>query len=258
MRPLECRDRTLALMKASPGMPPRMNVKSFPPFKLDIVNHCLWRCDADRNDVRVALTPKSYELLNYFLDNADRLITHEELLEALWANVFVQPEVLKGHVRALRAALEDDADNPRFVQTLRGHGYRFVAPLKSTLPPGTDDSAHSEIPPQFVARSIPLAELRSGFDTALRGSAQVVLVSGESGIGKTALTREFLRRTAAASNVGIAASQCVEGFGGTEAYYPILDALTKLCKGSDGNTIIQQISSLAPTWAIQMPGHLSA
>ena len=235
-----------------------MHIKSFPPFKLDTLNHCLWRSQAEGDDIRVPLTPKAYDLLNYFLDNADRLVTHEELLEALWTNVFVQPEVLKGHVRALRAALEDDADNPRFVQTLRGHGYRFVAPLKSTLPPGTDDSAHSEIPPQFVARSIPLAELRSAFDTALRGSAQVVLVSGESGIGKTALTREFLRRTATASNVGVAASQCVEGFGGTEAYYPILDALTKLCKGSDGNTIIQQISSLAPTWAIQMPGHLSA
>jgi len=45
-----------------------MNVKSFPPFKLDIVNHCLWRSDADGSDVHVALTPKSYELLNYFLD----------------------------------------------------------------------------------------------------------------------------------------------------------------------------------------------
>lgn len=235
-----------------------MHIKSFPPFKLDTLNRCLWRSQAEGNDIRVPLTPKSYDLLNYFLDNADRLVTHEELLEALWTNVFVQPEVLKGHVRALRAALEDDADNPRFVQTLRGHGYRFVAPLKSALPASADNSAHPENPPPFVARSIPLAELRSEFDRALRGSARVVLVSGESGIGKTALSREFLRRTAAASNVGIAASQCVEGFGGTEAYYPILDALTKLCKDGDGNAVIQQISSLAPTWAIQMPGHFSS
>jgi DNA-binding winged helix-turn-helix (wHTH) protein len=235
-----------------------MHIKSFPPFKLDTLNHCLWRSEAAGNDIRVPLTPKSYDLLNYLLDNADRLVTHEELLEALWTNVFVQPEVLKGHVRALRAALGDDAENPRFVQTLRGHGYRFVAPLKDALPVGAEHGVYPEIPPQFVARSIPLAELRSEFDRALRGSAQVVLISGESGIGKTALIQEFLRRTAAASNVGIAASQCVEGFGGAEAYYPILDALTKLCKDGDGNTIIQQIVSLAPTWAIQMPGQVSA
>jgi DNA-binding winged helix-turn-helix (wHTH) protein/tetratricopeptide (TPR) repeat protein len=235
-----------------------MHVKSFPPFKLDTLNHCLWRSEAEGNDIRVPLTPKSYDLLNYLLDNADRLVTHEELLEALWTNVFVQPEVLKGHVRALRAALGDDADNPRFVQTLRGHGYRFIAPLRGAPPASAEHSVHAEIPPQFVARSIPLAELRSDFDRALRGSAQVALVSGESGIGKTALTQEFLRRTAAASNVGVAASQCVEGFGGTEAYYPILDALTKLCNDSDGNTIIQQISSLAPTWAMQMPSQVSA
>jgi DNA-binding winged helix-turn-helix (wHTH) protein len=235
-----------------------MNVKSFPPFKLDVVNHCLWRSDADGNDVRVALTPKSYELLNYFLDNADRLITHEELLEALWTDVFVQPEVLKGHVRALRAALGDDADTPSFVQTLRGHGYRFIAPLSGGPAAHSAHSVYAETTPQFVARSIPLAELRSHFDIASRGSPQVVFVSGESGIGKTALTQEFLRRTAAGSNVGIAASQCIEGFGGTEAYYPVLDALTKLCKGSDGNIIVQQVASLAPTWAIQMPSQVSA
>jgi DNA-binding winged helix-turn-helix (wHTH) protein len=231
--------------------------KSFPPFKLDAPNRCLWRVQAEGNDLRVPLTPKAYELLTYLLDNADRLVTHEELLEALWPDVFVQPEVLKGHVRALRAALGDSADNPRFVQTLRGHGYRFIASLKGTLPGSNEHGAHAEALPQFVGRSIPLAELRSDFDKALRGNAQVLLVSGESGIGKTALIQEFLRRTIASSNVWVAASQCVEGFGGTEAYYPILDALTKLCKDGDGSTIIQKISSLAPTWAIQMPGQIS-
>jgi DNA-binding winged helix-turn-helix (wHTH) protein len=234
-----------------------MNLKSFPPFKLDTVNHCLWRSDAEGNDIRVALTPKSYDLLIYFLDHAGRLITHEELLENLWTNVFVQPEVLKGHVRALRAALGDDAENPRFVQTLRGHGYRFIAPLSGEPTAHAAHSIHAEIPPQFVARSIPLAELCTHFDTASRGSPQVVFITGESGIGKTALTQEFLRRTAVASKVRVAAGQCIEGFGGTEAYYPILDALTKLCKESDGNAIVQHICPLAPTWAIQMPSQLS-
>src|ERR1700733_2664020 len=225
-------------------MPPRMNLKSFPPFKLDTVNHCLWRSDAKGNDIRVALTPKSYDLLIYFLDHAGRLITHEELLENLWTNGFVQPEVLKGHVRALRAALGDDAENPRFVQTLRGHGYRFIAPLSGEPTAHAAHSIHAEIPPQFVARAIPLAELCTHFDTASRGSPQVVFISGESGIGKTALTQEFLRRTAVASRVRVAAGQCIEGFGGTEAYYPILDALTKLCKESDGSAIVQHICSL--------------
>jgi hypothetical protein len=186
------------------------------------------------------------------------LVTHEELLEALWASVFVQPEVLKGHVRALRGALGDDAENPRFVQTVRGHGYRFIAALSAGPAAITTRSGHADRPSGFVARAIPLAELRGLFEIAAKGQPQVVVISGEPGIGKTALIQEFPQRTTAGRAVRVTAGQCVEGFGGTEAYYPLLEALTKLCKGADGNSVIQQVAALAPAWAVQLPSQVSA
>ena len=234
-----------------------MPLRAFPPFKLDDAEHCLWRSDSGGNETRVALKPKSYDLLNYLLDNAGRLVTHQELLEAVWADVFVEPEVLKGHIRLLRAALGDDAENPSFVQTVRGRGYRFIGQLSvdTALNQARGIADHT---PQFVARVIPLAELRGLFEKACKNQPQMVFVIGEPGIGKTALVEEFQRRVSADPQVSIATAQCIEGFGGAEAYYPILEALTRRCKDSDGNAVVQQLVSLAPTWAIQLPSLVSA
>jgi DNA-binding winged helix-turn-helix (wHTH) protein/tetratricopeptide (TPR) repeat protein len=234
-----------------------MALRAFPPFKLDDAEHCLWRSGSAGHETRVALKPKSYDLLNYLIDNAGRLVTHQELLEAVWANVFVEREVLKGHIRLLRAALGDDAENPSFVQTVRGRGYRFIGQLSvgtvSTQARGIAD--HTQ---QFVARAIPLAELRGLFDKTCKNQPQIVFVVGEPGIGKTALVEEFRRRVSADPQVSAATAQCIEGFGGAEAYYPILEALARRCKDSDGNAVVQQLVSLAPTWAIQLPSLVSA
>jgi DNA-binding winged helix-turn-helix (wHTH) protein len=234
-----------------------MNVKSFPPFRLDTVNHCLWRSEPNGEESCVALTPKCYALLGYFLDNAERLVTQEELLENLWANVFVQPEVLKGHIRALRAALGDDAGNPSFVQTVRGHGYRFIAKLAHPQAPAAGREGHADHA-NFVARAMPLAELRNDFERACLGSLRMVFVTGEPGIGKTALIREFLRRNASTTDVWSTTGQCIEGFGGTEAYYPVLEALGKLCTGRDGNGVVQRVVAMAPTWGVSLTAQVSA
>ncbi len=61
-----------------------------PPFRLDSENQCLWR-----DTERITLTPKAFFLLKYLVERAGRLVTHTELLESLWPNSFVQPEVLE-------------------------------------------------------------------------------------------------------------------------------------------------------------------
>jgi pimeloyl-ACP methyl ester carboxylesterase len=80
-------------------------------------------------DAVVALTPKAFALLQYLAQRAGRLVPKEELLSALWADVFVGDAVLKSSIRELRKALGDDPHAPRFIETAHRRGYRFVAPV---------------------------------------------------------------------------------------------------------------------------------
>ena len=97
-------------------------MKSFPPYRLDVTNQCLWREDA-----RISLAPKVFSVLEYLVRHAGRLVSQEELLEAVWPETYVQPEVLRKYVLEIRKALDDPAKDPRFVETLPKRGYRFIA-----------------------------------------------------------------------------------------------------------------------------------
>jgi len=131
-------------------------------------------------------------MLQYLVDNAGRLVTHDEFLDALWQKVIVQPEVLKGHMLSIRAALGDDPANPRFIETLRGRGYRFIAPLLARTPVNATDDAKKPPDGTFVGRTPQLNKLKTLFDEACAGESRIVFVAGEPGIGKTTLVNRFL------------------------------------------------------------------
>jgi pimeloyl-ACP methyl ester carboxylesterase len=97
-------------------------ILSFGEFRLDPVSGHLYR----RNE-RVALAPKAFALLQFLAGQAGRLVPKEELLEAVWPDVFVGDAVLKGTIRELRKALQDDSHEPRFIETAHRRGYRFIA-----------------------------------------------------------------------------------------------------------------------------------
>src|SRR6266540_4044606 len=86
-------------------------MREFPPFRLDTVNQCLWRGDGVAEE-RILLAPRAFALLRYLVEHPGRLVTHDELLEALWPKTYVQPEVLKSHIAVIRAVLGDDARKP--------------------------------------------------------------------------------------------------------------------------------------------------
>jgi tetratricopeptide (TPR) repeat protein len=89
---------------------------------------------------------------------------------------------------------------------------------------------------------------------ALSGRPQIVFVTGESGIGKTALVDEFQRQVVRdAIGARIARGQCVEGYGGKEAYYPLLEALGQLCRGPAGDSLVGILEKQAPTLLVQFP-----
>lgn len=77
------------------------------------------------------------------------------------------------------------------------------------------------------------------------------------GIEKTTLVDEFQRRAAAnVRSLRIAHGQCLEGYGGKEAHYPMLEALGGLCRSSGGESLVQTLAAQAPTWLVQFPALL--
>src|SRR5262249_13851273 len=99
-------------------------MKSFRTFRLDTANHLLWR-DGDR----VPVPPKNYDVLAYLVERAGQVVTQDEILEALWPETYVNPEVLRKYILEIRKTLGDRPDKPEFIETLPKRGYRFVAPV---------------------------------------------------------------------------------------------------------------------------------
>jgi len=231
-------------------------MKEFPPFRLDTQNQCLWRRGDGAGDERVMLTPKAFAVLRYLVEHAGRLVTQDELLEAVWPDTFVQPEVLKYQIADIRGTLGDRARNSLFIETLPRRGYRFVA----TVTEGESAGALAPASPdrgRLVGRERELAALRACLRRSLKGQRQIVFITGEPGIGKTALVDEFQRLAAAEErNLRIARGQCVEGYGGAEPYYPMLEALGQLCRGSEGKRVVEILAAQAPTWLVQFPALL--
>jgi Transcriptional regulatory protein, C terminal len=84
-------------------------MKHFHSFRLDTANECLWR-----GEERITLTRKAFAVGRHLIDHADRLVTKEELMEAVWPDRHVGEENLKQYILELRRALGDQARNPSF------------------------------------------------------------------------------------------------------------------------------------------------
>ncbi len=220
----------------------------FQSFRLDTANLCLWNGGA-----RASLTPKAFDVLRYLVEHAGRLVTPDEILEAIWPETYVNPEGLRRYIQEIRRVLGDRPDRPEFIETLPKRGYQFVAPVIEEGIAGTLDLP-SESAKTIVGREPALIELNRCLSRALLGQRQIVFVTGEPGIGKTALIDEFQRQAAAkVVDLGIARGQCVEGYGSQEAYYPVLEALGGLCHGSKKECLVQTLAVHAPTWLVQFP-----
>ena len=225
-------------------------MKLFGVFGLDTGNECLLR-----GDTPIALPPKPFAVLRYLVEHPGRLITHDELLEALWPETYVQPQVLRTYMLELRKALDDDAGQPRFIQTVPKRGYRFVACVTESAN-GTKPVAKTalEIAPPLspavgiINRHQELDCLAEHFGLAAAGTRQFACITGEAGIGKTALVDAFCAQLKSAPSAIVAHGQCVEGLGRKEQYYPVTEALRQLCASADGEKACRVLARMAPDW----------
>jgi len=83
--------------------------------------------EVTQNKKPLDLTFKEYELLCMLIRERDRIVPREELLNAIWGYDFVgESRTLDIHIRTLRQKLGDDAENPKYIKTVRNVGYRFI------------------------------------------------------------------------------------------------------------------------------------
>ena len=85
---------------------------------------------------------------------------------------------------------------------------------------------------------------------------QLVFVTGEPGIGKTALVDAFLARIDRTDLLRVGRGQCVEQYGAGEAYLPVLEALGRLGREPRGDEVVRVLKQHAPTWLVQLPALL--
>ena len=227
-------------------------MKQFHSFRLDIVNHCLWR-----GEDRVLLTPKAFDVLRYLVEHSDRLVTQDEILEALWPETYVNPEVIKKYILGIRKALGDHHNKPEFIETFPRRGYQFVASI-SEVSAGAPSDLGINAGRKMVGREAAMAQLEGCLGQALKAQRQVIFITGEAGVGKTTLVDEFHQSASLRSNLRVVRGQCVEGFGGKEAYYPVLEALGQWVRDAGGGSVLQTLAKQAPTWLIQFPSLVKA
>jgi pimeloyl-ACP methyl ester carboxylesterase/DNA-binding winged helix-turn-helix (wHTH) protein len=104
-------------------------VLTFGEYRLDPERGHLYRGDA-----AVPLTPKAFTLLQVLTSRPGRLVPKQDLLDAVWPNVFVGDAVLKSTIREVRKALGDDPDRPQYIETAHRRGYRFIATVEANPP----------------------------------------------------------------------------------------------------------------------------
>ena len=155
-----------------------------------------------------------------------------------------------------RTGFGDEAKIPRFIETVHGSGYRFVAKVTSAAP-----KVATRQPPVLVrapkpivfGRAEELARLQSWYSRVLEGQRRVVFVTGEAGIGKTTFVQTFLDSVQQQGTALVGCGQCVEQCGGGEPYMPVLEALSRLGREPGGERVVGLLDRFAPTWLAQMP-----
>ncbi len=221
----------------------------FPPFHLDAEAGQLWRgSDA------IALRPKAYSVLRHLAERPGRLVTKDELLDAVWPGTHVTDGVLKVCIRELRQALGDTAKTPAFIETLHRRGYRFVGQIEEK-PAAAEPVISAELGLPMVGREDQRALLLDRYGRAEQGARQIVFVTGTPGIGKTTLVDSVLAEIAHHDeHPWVARGQCAEHYGAGEAFLPLLEALTRLGRGPSGSQVIGVLRDHAPSWLLQLPG----
>jgi predicted ATPase/DNA-binding winged helix-turn-helix (wHTH) protein len=175
---------------------------SFGPYRLLAAQRLL--LEGDRP---VRLGSRAFDILVALVERAGEVVDKEQLIARAWPQTFVEEANLKIQVSALRRALGDGHGGNRYVITVPGRGYNFVAPIRreetlraASAPPAPSTTPHNL--PFAVTRMIGREEVVAGLVTRLSRERLVTIV-GAGGIGKTTVALAVAERMMASYEHGI-------------------------------------------------------
>lgn len=214
----------------------------FDEFELDLSTREL------RKKGRVLhLDRRPLQLLSYLIQNRHRVVSNAELLTRVWRIEAISASAIPTTIRTIRIALGDTAASQQMIRTVPRHGYRFIAPVEVY----TDTVDLDDFATPFVGRESELNSLRDALRQCLAAVPQVVLISGEPGIGKTRLLEE-LGRSAASLGADVIVGRCRED-SGAPAFWPWTQILRSYTDRQDRDRVRDLLRPFAPVLAQMAP-----
>jgi predicted ATPase/DNA-binding winged helix-turn-helix (wHTH) protein len=171
---------------------------AFGPFRLLVA-----RRELLAHDVPVTLGQRAFEILLLLVSRQGQLVTKDELMAEVWPGVVVEENNIQVHISAVRKVLAAAGDGDRYLLTVAGRGYRFVAPVTretagevqaaavadQSAPVAADiPAATNNLPQQLtslIGREADLAEIKTRLS-----DHRLVTLTGSGGVGKTRLSIE--------------------------------------------------------------------
>lgn len=172
---------------------PTQETISFGPFELSSGERILRRAGLE-----VPLGGRALDILTYLVGRSGEVVTKKELIDHAWPDVIVEGGSLRVHMAALRKALGDGQFGNRYITSIKGRGYCFVAPVSrlSAVSRSVDDGSISKKGPAFPPRLSRMIGREVAVDTisAQLATGRFVTIVGTGGIGKTTIAISIGRR----------------------------------------------------------------
>ena len=120
---------------------------SLQQFVFDDVIVDLANFRVEKDGQLIEITPRAFDVLVFLIENQGRVVEKSELIEAVWKEKFVSDNALSRSIKEVRHAISDNAEAPRYIETITRRGYRFIAPVavrEFTPPPRSEESPRGE------------------------------------------------------------------------------------------------------------------
>lgn len=219
-------------------------IYEFDDFRVDTGHFLL-----TKNGHSTPITPTVFRILVFLLERAGQVVAKSELISFVWPDSYVEEGNLNRNVSTLRKALGEKPSDHKFIETIPKTGYRFVTSVRRIEyqpPTGNGHKILDEVAPRIVGRDSERQELGCAFDQAQQGHGGLVCVSGEVGLGKTALMDIFIDDLGRKGLVfHVARGRCSESLTETEPFMPWIEALGGLAREESVSEFMQKA---APTW----------